>query len=410
VTRVIGIGDAHFGPNERNADRYAALDQIIDYGLSLPDLGAWLFAGDLNHSKMSIEDRNGLASRIQRMASASPVVLLEGNHDAPGDLEIFGRLGAEFPISVATCPYVWHVKAATGLDLAVFTLPYAHRAGLVGSGVAHDDLIAAAREAFEPIFLQGAADLERFRSFGYFPLMLAHLAIGGALTSPGQPAIGREIELDPALLARVGDVPKLFGHIHRHQPVHGAWYLGSICRLDFGEQEAKVFGVLTIDDDDRTWSLDFPTLDVPRQIHVDGRLRRDGFAIEAIDGEPYSGPLASGFTGADVKVTYRFTKAEASVLDVGAIHAAIDGARSVKLDPIAVLEHEVRAPDIAAAATLEQKVEKYCGRHGLAYSKGLQRKLTALQAYDGAVVLTNLQEQLGKTSAAETMPAEAAVA
>src|SRR5688572_13495941 len=99
LCRAVAIGDAHLGPNARQADRLRALDTIIDAGLALGDtLGCWLWAGDVFHAKSTIADRNELAPRLIRMANAAPVIGCRGNHDAHGDLELFSKLQATWPI------------------------------------------------------------------------------------------------------------------------------------------------------------------------------------------------------------------------------------------------------------------------------------------------------------------------
>ena len=402
MTRVLAIGDSHFGPNERNADRYASLDQIIVWGTSRP-LGAWLHAGDLNHAKMTIEDRNELVPRFQRMAKHAPVCMFVGNHDVDGDLRVFSKLKAKYPIVVIERPEVHRLELATGGHAAIFGVPYIHRGGLVGAGVNHDDLGQVARQLVEPVFMAAAHEMEAAADRGDLPVFLAHLAIGGALMSTGQPSVGREIEVDPGLLGRLGDIPKLLGHIHRHQAIHGAWYLGSIARMDHGENEEKVFGVLTFSSP-REWTIEFEPLAVPAQHLIEGRLTRDGFTIDRIDGadacackgtgvDNAMGSVtqcecgSGGWIGADVKVRYHYQRSERSAIDLAHIYATVAGCRSLKLDPIAAIEREVRAPEVAQAVTVEAKAEAYCTRRQIEWTQTIAAKLTALQQQSPEAIL-----------------------
>jgi DNA repair exonuclease SbcCD nuclease subunit len=397
----IHIGDTHLGPNGRQDDRLNALDQIVPHGEQLATekrLAAWLWPGDLFHAKSTIDDRNALAPRLQRMAALAPVVIVYGNHDVPGDLEVFARLESPWPIHVISSPRVIHVETATQGEAAIFCLPYPHRAGLVSGGAAHDDLGQQARAALEPMFIAAAAELEAARADGEIPLFVGHVNVGGALSSAGQPQIGMEIELDPSLLARLGSIYKGLNHIHKHQVVAGAVYAGSICRLDFGEQEAKGFIEVTCLAGEFTWR--FVSLDVPAQYHVEGELSRDGFAVTSINGET-AGQVApelwrdpEQWRGADVRVRYRYVKAEISALDVAKIHAEFAGARSLKLDAVPVLAHEVRAPEIAAAATLDDKVRAYCERHGVTWTDCLASKLADLQRQSPEALLTSVSARL----------------
>lgn len=397
MTRIVCIGDCHFGqPGGRNDDRYRAFDQIVAVGLEVArtgELGAWLLVGDVFHAKSTIDDRNAVAARLQDMAAHAPVLMVYGNHDQPGDLDIFAHLAATYPVVVVSAPIVHHLRLATGQTAAIFALPYVHRAGLVDAGVMHADLGAAAREALTPIFIDAADQLRTGLAAGELPLMLAHMNIGGALTSAGQPSIGLEIELDPALLARLGDIPKIFGHIHRPQKLHGAHFVGSITRNDFGEHEEKGFVVVQFSDDE--FQVERVRLETPRMLHVEGELTRDGFTIATINGETVlARPEPEYFAGADVRVRYRYVKAELSAIDVAKVMAEFASCRLLKLDAVPVLQHDVRAPEIAAAPTLEGKAQAYCARHGITWTPALAMKLTDLQRQDGPDLLASIVSQL----------------
>jgi hypothetical protein len=399
--RFLHIGDIHLGPNDRNADRLAALDQIIAEGLSW-DLDGWLIPGDLNHGRMTIADRNALAQRLRRMAAVAPVVLAYGNHDLPGDLDIFAELSTAWPIYVVSTPQTLYVRPARHPQLAaIFVLPYPSRAGLVAAGTPSDQIAEMAKQALDAIFLSAGAELAKARTDGCPTLMTGHVNVGGAITSSGQPNIGREIELDPALLQRLGDIPVLLNHIHRGQSFSdsNACYAGSICRLDWGEIEPKRYVVLHIDQ--TGWRAESKPLDVAPMYHVEGVLTREGFAWTCDDGGEAEQAGPGFFTGADVRVRFRFAAAERAALNFECVTAPFAGAKRIETDPIAEHTRAVRAPDVARAQTLQEKVEAFVRSSGLPWTPGLQTKLAALQRPDGAAFLTEVEQ-------AVTPPAPAA--
>lgn len=423
----VHIGDTHVGPGERIADKLAALDQIIVWcqgAAAAGRLAAILWPGDLFHAKSTIEDRNALAPRLQALANRAPVILVYGNHDAPGDLDILGALDAVYPIHVSSRPEVLHVSTATGTVARVACLPYPHRAGLVGAGVAHDDLGQTARQLLEPQFALFADELRQADANGEIALFIGHVNVGGSLSSTGQPQIGREIELDPGLLGRLDSaVYKGLNHIHKHQVVAGdTVYAGSICRQDFGENEPKGFIAVTIDEDvsdstatvRREWA--FIPLDVPAQYLVEGQLTRDGFVLT--DAPPCQicdgfecvtcaerGRFRSDWTGADVKVRYTYKRSERGVLDQAHILAEFAGCRLLKLDPIAEVEREVRAPEVVEAVTVDAKAEAYCGRKNITWTPAIAAKLTALQQQTPEAILAEVS---ALAAAAGTTPAPSA--
>lgn len=434
------IGDAHFGPGERNADRYAALDQIIRHGYELAlkgELAGWLWPGDLGHARLTIADLNALDQQLLRMAHRAPVVICYGNHEQPGDLDGFARLNSIFPIHVISRPQVLTLDTATNAKAAIFVLPYPHRAGLVSTGADHASLGDVARSALEPIFMNAAAELVDAARAGAMTLAIGHVNVGGSIASTGQPQIGREIELDPALLARLEAAEYIgLNHIHKHQVVHGAVYAGSICRLDFGEREEKGFVEVVLESRlDRAarapWR--FVPLDVPQQFDITGELTRDRFVPD----DPFCDVCSDGddasdtcddcdqrhcqicepcdadcepfyrWRGADVRVRYRFLKADAGVINTDLLKELFKEARSLKLEGQPQLTHEMRAPEIAAAATLDAKVAKYCELQKIVAGAGFRAKLTALQSTDPDAILTSLSISLATVGAT---PAETTAA
>lgn len=393
----VHIGDTHIGPGDRLQDKLDALDQIIVWCEATAERGALaaiLWPGDLYHAKSTIDDRNALALRLQHLAMLAPVVVVYGNHDAPGDLDILGELAATYPIYISSRPEVLRVPTATGAVARVACLPYPHRAGLVGAGVAHDDLGQTARQLLEPQFALFADELRQADANGEIALFVGHVNVGGSLSSTGQPQIGREIELDPGILGRLdGAVYKGLNHIHKHQVVAGdTVYAGSICRQDFGENEAKGFVAVTVTGTTSEW--EFIPLKVPAQHLIEGRLTRDGFDITSVDGDsddPAGWYFPGKWAGADVKVRYHYHRSERSAIDLAHIYATVAGCRSLKLDPIAALEREVRAPEVAQAVTVEGKAEAYCQRRQIEWTPAIAAKLTALQQQTPESVLAAVQ-------------------
>lgn len=397
--RIIHIGDLHLGPNARQADRLAALDLIIATCLAHPDLALWAIPGDLFHARSSIEDRNELAPRLQRMADAAPVVLVKGNHDADGDLEILGRLRARFPIIVHARPNVDYFATATDSMVALAAIPYPKRDGLVGAGVESGTLEQTGSQAFE-VLVMGL--VESFNQIAdgviedepYIPIVLGHANVAGARASSGQPQIGRELELSEAALQRFPTSAYIgLNHIHKHQQIGRAVYAGSVCRLDYGEVEPKGYVEVTYLKVGGEWrhTWQFVELPVAPLYHVEGELTRDGFTFictTGVGGDVVETPAT--WKGSEVRARYRFNKAEAGVLDVAQIHATFAEAKSLKLDPVPVLEQRVRAPQIAAAVTLEDKVKACCELQGIAWTARHAAKLAALQTQDPAVVLAGV--------------------
>lgn len=363
----VAFGDTHLKSTDAfNDDRLTAWDQVVDYGASRKRLAAWFHCGDVFHEKSTIDDRLAAAERLQRMATIAPVVVSYGNHCAPKDLDLFARLKTKWPIHVVARPDVVDLTLATGDDASVFVLPYPQKSGLVALGVPPDEVATAAASALDVLFVDAADRLTRARTDGRRALMIGHANIGGSKASTGQPLIGPEINVSAAHLSHLGPIVKLFGHIHLPQDIGGATYVGSGCRLSYGETEAKRFVVAHVAADS-SFDLESIALDCPPRYHVDGSLTRDGFGwcvTKGPDGPADEPPTRNGvidWTGCDVRVRCRYPSEERDVL-TGAKAAARDlfaGARRFDFEPIAVSVRAVRAPEVAAATTLPDKLRAW---------------------------------------------------
>jgi hypothetical protein len=374
ATTFVHIGDFHAAAGPRNADRYQALEQIQAAGEALAArgaLGAWLWPGDLNDARMTIEDRNRLAAVLIDLARIAPVVICDGNHDLPGDLDIFEHLGGRYPIYVIHVPHCLRIELATGEDATIFVLPYPQKAGLVSAGIATGDVVSTAADLLEPIFMQAAAELETARAQGDLTLMIGHVNIAGSIASTGQPNIGHEIELNPKHLDRLGDIPKLLNHIHKPQEVAGAHYAGSVCRLNYGEAEEKSFIVLTVDA--AGWSIERQPIDVAPMHHVTGVLTRAGFRFDDAECDQ-----RLSWAGCDVRVRYTYKASEKASLDDSVIHALFSSALRLKVEGVAIADRELRAPEVAAAKTLPEKLAAY--RKVAQLEPSVASKLSILQS------------------------------
>lgn len=425
MPRLVAIGDIHCRVGHpRNPARLAALDQIVREGLALPDLGAWLVLGDVFDQRSSIDDRNELAPRFQRMADAAPVVIDYGNHDAPGDLEILARLKAAHPIYVVARPQALTIRLATMQFANIIAFPYPHKHGLVSLGVEGQNVPAAADAALEAIAAPLVAEIT-----GTAPtVLIGHGTIAGAVSSVGQPmGLERDIVFTPGLLARFGSIPKVFGHIHKPQELLDAWYAGSVAPCDFGEVEAKRYLVLNFDRD--SWSIESRPIATPKLYHVEGDLSRDAFTwrvtrgpegeelapprwCEACRGtgdgahHPGEGTLPCGachgtggaitWAGAEVRVRYRFNADEKSVIDTARILAEFADCARLELDPIAMRTRQSRAPEVAAARTVEDKARAYL-QH-IDWTPSLATKLAVLQQPDGATFLDQVATAIKSTT------------
>lgn len=402
MSDLICMGDLHLRQDARQPQRLAAWDQAIREGEQRPHLGGWVLAGDLFHAISTPADRNAAGARLVAMANRAPVIAVQGNHDGEGELELFARLGAAWPIYLFTRPECRRLRLATGQNVTVFGLPYPHRAALVAAGVAPGaDVFEAAGGALASIILGAAAELTVARQRGDAVCMVGHATITGAVASNGQPQIGRDIALSPRHLEPLGDILQVFGHIHAPQVVGRAHYVGSITRQDFGELEAKRLLIASIAPDS-TYTVVSVPLAGPPLWHVEGTLTREGFTWTATAG-PGGDVLAppASWAGCEVRCRYRFHASEKSLLSDALVLAAFADAARLQLEPIAVPDRALRAPEVVDAPTLAAKVEAWARVAGVTTSPAVLDKLHRLEQTDPVALLAELQTWVAEVEAGQ---------
>ena len=131
--------------------------------------------------------------------------------------------------------------------------------------------------------------------------------------------------------------------------------------------------------------------------HVEGVF--DGTAVSwvvkrgpdgAVDATPAS------FAGCEVRARVRFTASDAGRLAVAKAQLLADFADAAhfEIEPVAIAEQSVRAPEIARATTTVEKLGEWCRLSGVATSEGVLAKLARLEAPDRDAILVDLEARL----------------
>lgn len=232
MIRIAQLADSHLDElhdlEENVRVHRAAIEQI---GAAEPDL--ILHPGDLHNRRSSPEVRNAAAEILTRLAEIAPVILVRGNHDVPGDLQIYGRLETQYGLRVFDRICTVHTA-----ELGVQVLPWFDRRWFVDQGGdSTQQAIVCARRLLDNMRIEAEQTVAR----GGIVIGVGHVMIGGARVSPGQMLIGQGVELAPSDLLASGAAFWALGHIHKHQSFlqDRVVYSGSPQRHDFGETEAK---------------------------------------------------------------------------------------------------------------------------------------------------------------------------
>ena len=384
--RVVVIGDAHLHVDDRNDDRRAVLEAIYEAEkTAVPDL--WVLLGDLNHRAMTIENRNWWAQYIAVLAGTAPVAIVRGNHDRPGDLDIFEMLDAVNPIDVCTVPAVHTYKMGVARGLFLLTLPYIDKGALLankGSSAAGPEL---------DLMIDGwANDVAKrcgaWASGGHSvcALTVGHLNVAGSKVGSHTNA-GHEIELLPGHVDRLAEVgPVLLGHIHAAQKVGKAEFVGDIFPQDYGDYREKHYVVAKHTAADG-WLLEYKPIKTPRMLDLNVAVKPDSITVSIVGGEiwpeahvPFPLPTDKGLvhtstfgqTDGDMRVRYEYDPAIVSTEQIDEVIAWIrrgfEGKR-LNIEPRPAVVTAPRLAALATCTTMHERAAVYCGHTGQEWSE-----------------------------------------
>ena len=253
--RVLHVADLHVEQGPREEEHRRVLRHVAtDARLLRPDLV--IIAGDLYGKtvphRSSPREREILAPVVAELAAIAPVVIVYGNHDAPEDLEILGRLQGDWPILVVPGAGRFEVLTRSG-PVDLYVLAYPRKRALLEDG----DDVARGAEAGRLAMIDKIASLfdlwsweveaARKRDPARPSLFLGHVNVKGAKTSGGEVLAGHEIEVGRIDLERLGVDYGALGHIHlRQEPARRSWFPGSLWPTDFGERDDKAYHLVEI--------------------------------------------------------------------------------------------------------------------------------------------------------------------
>jgi len=186
--------------------------------------------------------------------------------------------------------------------------------------------------------------------------------IDGSVASTNQPLLGLPINVSLEELILIGASLGLYGHIHRGQWWEGIdgsrhGYVGSPFRTDFSQIEPKSVTIAEFEGSKLVSVRQVETPCAP-MVHFDVALDGGDWRSETFSQFLDDFPL-----GAEIRFRYTTPtdKREAARAAAEAMKAEmlLDGAASVKLEEQVTTEKRARAPEVAAASTLPEKVEAH---------------------------------------------------
>src|SRR5579863_1922532 len=258
--KIAHAGDFHLDEDQYFGDTAQCLEWLVADAIQY-HVDLFCVDGDLTTYKATIKERNLWMDLLIRMADHAPVIVVAGNHGAElnHDLYVYSRAKSRYQICLCEEPEFIELDAAA---IAVF--PYPRKAEFAGTP--------------EEAGLQ-AAFVEQLEEFNHrftrrpdcFRLFFGHFGAAGARVSSGQPLVGRCAEYPLAPLRHLQAQYVGLSHIHlRQQLAPRVWYVGSLSRCDYSEEEDKGYHLVTLKEP--RLQVDFSDLDVDFRVSPTRRM------------------------------------------------------------------------------------------------------------------------------------------
>jgi exonuclease SbcD len=357
--RIAHLADIHL--TSRHNDAQETLDEQVERLLWIGDdavkngAEAILVAGDFfdrAHGSTPAE-RNAAIDVVVRWALRLPVVIVTGNHDAPGDLYFLAELSVDKSVRVFDRPNCIH--GACG----IVCLPWPRKANLVAQmgRVDRNEIDNVARAAVQAILGGFRA---RFDGSNEPRILLAHAELGAAYggthdyDDPGQPMVGRcDIELSAGDLLDTGADAILLGHIHRHQVINERIvYAGSVRQTTFGEDARKGYCLIDVERGEHP-VIEHRVAPGRKLVTVEAEYLVEGIMV---DKTPDQIPA-----DAIVRVSYDVSESErGAAAEALAQYAnvALEG-RAVKFNPRVKAPSRVRSKEMSVATSNTERLEAW---------------------------------------------------
>jgi len=319
---------------------------------------------------------SALARRVHQLSAHMPVLMLQGtfSHEPPGTLDLFRLIGASRPVYVADRIHqvaligdlflpsdgaifgqaeMEGLLTQHGMPDVVFTcVPTVNKAVLAAAAGVANAATAVGDHLADYLAAAGAMN-RQWRSRGVRTIGVSHGTVNGCQTEHGVPMAGLDHEFTIGALFDANCDAFMLGHIHRAQQWEREGrvvaYPGSIGRFHYGEIGAKGYLQWRVAPGEATASQ----VQTPASETV---------CID-FDGPPDMAKLAELAADAAhkfVRVRWTVNEEHRQLVDRDAIEALFGASAEVKLEARVLPAVRSRAEGISRAATLSEKLGRWC--------------------------------------------------
>lgn len=352
--KVAIVGDTHADAGSRFDEHNRIMFWIAEDARGR-GCDAMLHSGDVYERKSTSAEREAVLDWAQLVAATMPLVVVSGNHDDPRDIELLSRVAGLRAIHGATRPDVVPIMRDGRKLASIQCFPWPRKSALLAAAgdATHEQTDDLAVEALRAV-LRNRADID-----DEVPrIFLGHVMMRGSKTSHSQPPlVGTDLELSLDDLSHAKCDLYALGHIHLEQQweIEGVpvLYPGAPRHCNWGELERKGYTVATFEGS-KLVGTEFVETPCTNMVSLDYEWRGDCF--EQMN--------AGDYIGAEVRMRYTVPvdqRAPAKKLakQIAASMTAGKGALSVKIEERVIVQARARAPEVAKAVTVLDKLNSY---------------------------------------------------
>ncbi len=371
-----GSLDPSTGLHSRVQDFATSLEEVFDLAIE-KSVDLVLFAGDMyKNCDPTPTHQRVFAHQLQRLQAARiPIVLVVGNHDAPGafgkatSVDIFSTLQLENTHVIRRPkPKLLRLDTAHG-PVQVAGLPWPTRHALLTRDEYRDWSLEQIRDEIKRIYSARIDEYARQLDPTLPGILVAHLAAADAVLSGGERTaiIGQDPALLKGTLANPAYDYVALGHIHKYQDLNPGHhppvvYSGSLERIDFGEEgEDKGFCLVRIAEDatmprGRKTTVEFVPVAARRFVTIELKVLNGQDATERI----VAACAEADLTDAVVRVLYHLPAGYATPIDLQRVRQALKPAFHVaSIQPRFAPEKTQRRAEISPEAELGDALDRY---------------------------------------------------
>jgi DNA repair exonuclease SbcCD nuclease subunit len=345
--KILSTGDWHFnaGYDEDVSD---SVDQITKY-THYNDINLVVNTGDVYERASDPNSRNLAIACIQGLAQKAEVVIVRGNHDAPGDLKVYNQIRSGHTVRAFEAPSIITFARDGETPVMLHILPWITKARWQSLHV------SASKEEGDRTVSQLAIELLKTNVAlhpGHVHILAGHLTVAGARAQNHQQMGADGVTLGLDDLPTLGFHAIMLGHIHLMQTLAlpEFFYNGSIAALDYGETPDKYFSVFDTETGNITW---VPLKTIHRQ---DIYVHWTPAGIQA--DEPIHDDLIKG---ARVRANLRVEGGDNVDQAKKQLEALLEklGALEYKINPQVIPVSKIRAAEIGRAKSFSEKLGQY---------------------------------------------------